>query len=36
MLRITRFDWNFSSTAETATGLMLMALCAVAVILTVV
>jgi hypothetical protein len=24
-LRITRFDWNFSSTAETATGLLLLA-----------
>lgn len=27
MLRITRFDWNFSSTAEAATGLLLLATC---------
>lgn len=26
MLRINKFDWNFSSTAETATGLLLAAL----------
>jgi hypothetical protein len=26
MLRINRFDWNFSSTAETATGIILAAL----------
>jgi len=26
MLRITRFDWNFSSTAEVATGVLLCAL----------
>jgi len=26
MFRITRFDWNFSSTAEAATGLLLCAL----------
>ena len=26
MLRINRFDWNFSSTAETATGILLAAL----------
>jgi hypothetical protein len=30
MLRIPRFDWNFSSTAEAATGLMLLAVCIVA------
>jgi hypothetical protein len=29
MLRITRFDWNFSSTAEAATGLLLLAACVV-------
>jgi hypothetical protein len=33
MLRITRFDWNFSSTAEAATGLLLFAVCIVAVFL---
>jgi hypothetical protein len=33
MLRITRFDWNFSSTAEAATGLMLLAVCLVVVFL---
>lgn len=31
MLRITRFDWNFSSTAEAATGLLLLATCLVTV-----
>jgi hypothetical protein len=29
MLRITRFDWNFSSTAEAATGILLAAACLV-------
>jgi hypothetical protein len=28
MNRITRFDWNFSSTAETVTGLLLATACA--------
>ena len=30
MLRITRFDWNFSSTAEAATGILLAVACIVA------
>ena len=29
MLRITRFDWNFSSTAESATGILLLIACVV-------
>jgi len=29
MLRITRFDWNFSSTAEPATGILLLIACVV-------
>ncbi len=32
MWRITRFDWNFSSTAEIATGVLLLALVATTVI----
>jgi hypothetical protein len=32
MLRIHRFDWNFSSTAEAATGLLLLATVVVALI----
>ena len=27
MLRINRFEWDFSSTAEAATGLLLLAVC---------
>jgi hypothetical protein len=27
MLRITQFDWNFSSTAESATGVLLLVVC---------
>jgi len=29
MLRINRFDWNFSSTAEPATGILLLIACVV-------
>ena len=29
MLRINRFDWNFSSTAEAATGFLLLVACLV-------
>jgi hypothetical protein len=30
MFRMTRSDWSFSSTAEAATGLMLLAACVMA------
>jgi hypothetical protein len=33
MWRFTRFDWNFSSTAEIATGVLLLASIAIAVFL---
>jgi len=36
MLRITRFDWDFSSTAEAATGLLLLGVCLAVVALVIV